>query len=68
MSVECFYASEEFAVVATRNDDLVVVADGSLKDGKRTGSEFMLFDTSNLVLAIQSVSRCDGRGIRMGFT
>jgi hypothetical protein len=63
MSVECFYAGEEFAVVATRDDDLVVVADGGLEDGERTSSKFMLFDTSNLVLAIWSVSRCDGEGI-----
>jgi hypothetical protein len=63
MSVECFYAGEEFAVVATRDDDLVVVADGGLEDGEGTSSEFMLFDASNLVLAVQSVSRCDGEGI-----
>jgi hypothetical protein len=68
MSVECFYAGEEFAVVAARDDDLVVVADSSLEDGERTGSEFMLFDTSNLVLAIRSVSRCDRGGIGVEFT
>jgi hypothetical protein len=63
MSVKCFYAGEEFAVVATRDDDLVVVADSGLEDGEGTSSEFMLFDASNLVLAMQSVSRCDGEGI-----
>ena len=68
MSVECFYAGEEFAVVATRDDDLVVVADGGLEDGEGTSGEFMLFDTSNLVLAIQIVSLCDGGGIEVGFT
>lgn len=56
MSVECFYAGEEFAVVATRDDDLVVVADSGLKDGERTGSKLVLFDASNLVLATRAVS------------
>jgi len=68
MSVECFYAGEEFAVVATRDDDLVVVADSGLKNGERTGGEFVLFDAINFVLAIQSVSRCDREGIEVGFT
>ena len=68
MSVECFYAGEEFAVVATRDDDLVVVADGGLKNGEGTSGEFMLFDTSNLVLAIQNVSACDGGRVEVGFT
>ena len=68
MSVECFYAGEEFAVVATRDDDLVVVADGSLEDGEGTSGEFMLLDTSDFVLAVQSVSRCDREGIEVGFT
>lgn len=68
MSVECFYAGEEFAVVATRDDDLVVVANSGLEDGEGTSSEFMLLDTGNLVLAIQSISGCDGGGIEVGFT
>lgn len=53
MSIECFYTSKEFAVVATRDDDLVVVADSSLEDRERAGSEFMLFDASDFILAIQ---------------
>lgn len=53
MSIECFYASKEFAVVATRDDDLVVVADSSLKDREGTSSEFVLFDASDFILAMQ---------------
>lgn len=53
MSVECFYTSKEFAVVATRDDDLVVVADSSLEDGEGTSSEFVLLDASNFILAMQ---------------
>ena len=68
MSVECFYAGEEFAVVATRDDDLVVIADGGLENGERASGELMLLDTSNFVLAIQIVSRCDREGIEVGFT
>jgi hypothetical protein len=68
MSVECFYAGEEFAVVATRDDDLVVVANGGLQDGEGTSGELVLFDTSNLVLAMQSVSRRDGEEIGVEFT
>lgn len=56
MSVECFYAGEKFAVVATRDDDLVVVADSGLEDRKRTGGEFVLFDASNLILAVRVIS------------
>ena len=62
VSVECFYAGEQLAVVATRYDDLVVIAHSGLKNGQGTSSEFVLFDASNLVLAVQDVSgRCDDR-------
>lgn len=68
MSVECFYASKEFAVVATRDDDLVVVADGSLEDRKGTSSEFVLFNASNLILAmrlsVDAMGKESGRDLR----
>lgn len=56
MSVECLYTGEEFAVIATGNEDLCVGANGSLEDGERAGREFVFFKLGNLIFAAKSVS------------
>ena len=53
MPVERFHAREEFLVVSTGDQDLVVGADGGLEDTKRAGGEFMFFELCDFVLAIQ---------------
>lgn len=50
MPVEGFDAGEEFAVVAARDQDLGVVARGSLQDRKRPVCEFVLLDQGDFVL------------------
>jgi len=51
MSIESLHASEEFAVVAARDQNLGVRADSGLEDGEWAGSKFVLFELSNLVLS-----------------
>jgi len=51
MSVECFYTSEEFAVVSAGDEDLCVGANGGLEDGERAWGEFIFFELGDFVLA-----------------
>lgn len=50
MTVESLDASENLAIIPTRNENLCAGADGSLEDGEGTGSELMLLDLSNFIL------------------
>ena len=50
VAIEGLDSSEQLSVVAAGYQDLGVVADGSLQDGKRAGGELMLLQKSNLVL------------------
>lgn len=56
MSVESLDTREQFSIVSAGYQDLGVRADSRLEDGERTGCEFMLFELSNLELAIRRVS------------
>lgn len=56
MSVECFDAGKQLAVVANGDEDLCVGADGGLKDRQWAGRELVLFELGNLVLPTPKVS------------
>jgi len=49
MSVEGFYAREQFAIVAARDEDLGVGADSGLKDGERTRGKFVFFELGDFI-------------------
>lgn len=50
MAVEGLDAREQLAVVAERNEDLVVLAHGGLQDGERALLELVFFDLGDLIL------------------
>jgi hypothetical protein len=56
MSVKCLNARKQLAIVATRNQDLVCVADGRLEDRERAAAEFVLFESRNFIFALHYIS------------
>lgn len=56
MTVKRLYAGEQLAVVAAGNEDLGARADSGLQDGERTGSELVLLDLGDFILAARKVS------------
>ena len=52
MPVECLDSRQEFAIVATRDENLSVRTDGGLEDGERPGCELVLLEQSNLVFSV----------------
>lgn len=56
MAVESLDTRQKFAVVAARDQYLVGVSDGRLKDGERATGELVLLKRCNFILAMRPIS------------
>lgn len=66
MSVECLHTCEQLPVVPARDEDLSVRSYCSLKNRKRPGREFVLFELRDLKLATQRLVLSSGTRVEMG--
>lgn len=57
VAIEGLDASEQLAVVADRNQNLIVGADGGLEDRERSGGELVLLALRDLVLTKQKARK-----------
>ena len=49
MAIESFHSCEKFSIVTERDEDLVVVAHGGLKERQGAGGELVRFEEGDLV-------------------
>lgn len=52
MPIEGFDTCQKLSIITARYQDLGACADSGLENGERAGSQFVLFDLSNFILAV----------------